>query len=283
MAEACPDGGTCHHGCTAPYCWRVENAGPLSGVYPDDEWPTSVRAASVAQRWRERAQASRDDARQAVDRATDLSLSPWNQALYGALYSAPFKVAGMQFRWQGEGFAVFEPGYLTQTVRLLCIVENAALHTIGAYRRGLALFSHSEVDMRVFAEDFVPLEWRSPAFLHCRSREPESPYSVILHLEGHTDEDALLGNLFGPQELASHHNPIAHELARVRHQPILWRDGDFALPSLWAVDSLDAERIEHMARKETREASWLRLEHRTMWVFDNEETFQDWAIGELER
>jgi len=40
---SCPDGGTCHHGCdpSGP-CWRVANAGPLSGVYPRDVWPEGV-------------------------------------------------------------------------------------------------------------------------------------------------------------------------------------------------------------------------------------------------
>lgn len=34
----CPDLGTCHHECQAA-CFRVISCGPLSGVYPDDEWP----------------------------------------------------------------------------------------------------------------------------------------------------------------------------------------------------------------------------------------------------
>lgn len=38
----CPDAGTCHHRCVSG-CWRVLHAGPLSGVYPDDTWPTNVR------------------------------------------------------------------------------------------------------------------------------------------------------------------------------------------------------------------------------------------------
>jgi len=37
----CPDGGKCHHDCLVG-CWRVGNAGPLSDVYPNDEWPESV-------------------------------------------------------------------------------------------------------------------------------------------------------------------------------------------------------------------------------------------------
>jgi NTP pyrophosphatase (non-canonical NTP hydrolase) len=35
----CPDGAKCHHGCGAR-CWRVDNAGPLSGVFPGDGWPS---------------------------------------------------------------------------------------------------------------------------------------------------------------------------------------------------------------------------------------------------
>jgi hypothetical protein len=46
-AEGCPDGGTCHHGCTTG-CFRVSWAGPLSGVYPGDEWPADVRAAEAS-------------------------------------------------------------------------------------------------------------------------------------------------------------------------------------------------------------------------------------------
>ena len=37
----CPDAGKCHHDCQIG-CWRVANAGPLSGVYPNNEWPASV-------------------------------------------------------------------------------------------------------------------------------------------------------------------------------------------------------------------------------------------------
>lgn len=47
----CPDGGTCHHFCTvlgdAP-CWRVHNAGPLSGVYPNNRWPTELKEPTMA-------------------------------------------------------------------------------------------------------------------------------------------------------------------------------------------------------------------------------------------
>jgi transcriptional regulator with XRE-family HTH domain len=39
----CPDDGTCHHECGTGPCWRVNNAGPLSGVFPGDEWPDHAR------------------------------------------------------------------------------------------------------------------------------------------------------------------------------------------------------------------------------------------------
>jgi hypothetical protein len=40
--KKCPDDGTCHHDCKAG-CWRVFTSGPLSGVYPGDQWPKDVR------------------------------------------------------------------------------------------------------------------------------------------------------------------------------------------------------------------------------------------------
>lgn len=42
MKRICPDGGKCHHECQKG-CWRVGTCGPLSGVYPNDEWPESVK------------------------------------------------------------------------------------------------------------------------------------------------------------------------------------------------------------------------------------------------
>lgn len=40
LQTTCPDGGTCHHGCAlGAECWRVPNAEPLSGVFPDNKWP----------------------------------------------------------------------------------------------------------------------------------------------------------------------------------------------------------------------------------------------------
>jgi len=56
VAEArrgrCPDGGYCHGSralagsppCPAGRCFRVRNAGPLSGVFPGDRWPATVLA-----------------------------------------------------------------------------------------------------------------------------------------------------------------------------------------------------------------------------------------------
>lgn len=41
LREGCPDGGTCHHMCQTS-CWRVSNAGPLSGVFPTNQWPMNI-------------------------------------------------------------------------------------------------------------------------------------------------------------------------------------------------------------------------------------------------
>jgi hypothetical protein len=47
----CPDGGTCHHKCPgAASCFRVAYCGPLSGVFPGDEWPGEARAIVKANR-----------------------------------------------------------------------------------------------------------------------------------------------------------------------------------------------------------------------------------------
>jgi hypothetical protein len=45
--QVCPDGGRCHHQCAelnSGRCWRVVTCGPLSGVYPGDQWPSDVVA-----------------------------------------------------------------------------------------------------------------------------------------------------------------------------------------------------------------------------------------------
>lgn len=42
----CPDNGTCHHGliCMAEQrCFRTVCCEPLSGVFPNDEWPKAYR------------------------------------------------------------------------------------------------------------------------------------------------------------------------------------------------------------------------------------------------
>lgn len=39
----CPDGGKCHHACAPSSCFRVGSCGPLSGVFPGDAWPASVK------------------------------------------------------------------------------------------------------------------------------------------------------------------------------------------------------------------------------------------------
>lgn len=40
MSKRCPDGGMCHHYCVQLDCFRVSCCGPLSGVFPNDTWPT---------------------------------------------------------------------------------------------------------------------------------------------------------------------------------------------------------------------------------------------------
>jgi hypothetical protein len=39
----CPDDGWCHHRCQKA-CFRVLSCEPLSDVFPNDEWPESIRA-----------------------------------------------------------------------------------------------------------------------------------------------------------------------------------------------------------------------------------------------
>lgn len=48
---ACPDGGACHHRCVRDGrdptkgrpCWRVRTCGPLSNVFPGDDWPEETK------------------------------------------------------------------------------------------------------------------------------------------------------------------------------------------------------------------------------------------------
>ncbi|MCK4784798.1 MAG: hypothetical protein KAV87_13685, partial [Desulfobacteraceae bacterium] len=44
--KQCPDGAVCNHDCESR-CFRVDNCEPLSGVYPDDKWPSEMSAADV--------------------------------------------------------------------------------------------------------------------------------------------------------------------------------------------------------------------------------------------
>jgi hypothetical protein len=41
-SDHCPDNGACHHGCADNNCFRVGSCSPLSGVFPNDEWPQDV-------------------------------------------------------------------------------------------------------------------------------------------------------------------------------------------------------------------------------------------------
>lgn len=51
----CPDGGKCHHNCNSSKgCFRVATCGPLSGLYPGDEWPASVTASNLMRPVREK-------------------------------------------------------------------------------------------------------------------------------------------------------------------------------------------------------------------------------------
>ena len=48
VALRCPDDGACHHECPSlAQCFRVLCCGPLSGVYPNDEWSPDIRAAAM--------------------------------------------------------------------------------------------------------------------------------------------------------------------------------------------------------------------------------------------
>lgn len=46
LSLVCPDGGKCHHACEVNSCFRVQFAGPLSGVFPNDTWPDEVKVAN---------------------------------------------------------------------------------------------------------------------------------------------------------------------------------------------------------------------------------------------
>jgi hypothetical protein len=40
--EPCPDEGACHHACITA-CFRVLVCGPLTGVFPGDQWPAALK------------------------------------------------------------------------------------------------------------------------------------------------------------------------------------------------------------------------------------------------
>lgn len=46
-ANRCPDMEVCRHGCRWS-CFRVRWCSPLSGMFPNDEWPKTMVEAAVA-------------------------------------------------------------------------------------------------------------------------------------------------------------------------------------------------------------------------------------------
>lgn len=90
----CPDDGTCHHNCEVypgRSCWRVHNAGPLSGVFPDDEWPRPLpervggfyredsSLPAMTEEWRRKYEAVSERWREYGARAEDpLALDPYS-------------------------------------------------------------------------------------------------------------------------------------------------------------------------------------------------------------
>jgi hypothetical protein len=42
--KRCPDDGRCWHDCKDKECFRVHCCGPLSGIYPDNQWPEHIVA-----------------------------------------------------------------------------------------------------------------------------------------------------------------------------------------------------------------------------------------------
>jgi hypothetical protein len=43
-SNTCPDRARCHHRCPLNACYRVRTCGPVSGVFPRDEWPPEIAA-----------------------------------------------------------------------------------------------------------------------------------------------------------------------------------------------------------------------------------------------
>lgn len=73
--RTCPDGGACHHGC-AYGCFRVETCEPLSGVFPDDQWPAEVLVLSQQSVRARRLALSLLDLGEGVD-GTESQLARW--------------------------------------------------------------------------------------------------------------------------------------------------------------------------------------------------------------
>lgn len=51
-SQTCPDSGICHHMCEEDGngCFRVGFCGPLSGVFPNNEWPQQIVEQEQAKR-----------------------------------------------------------------------------------------------------------------------------------------------------------------------------------------------------------------------------------------
>lgn len=43
IVRVCPDEAGCNHECGQSSCWRVKHGGPLSGLFPNDEWPAQIQ------------------------------------------------------------------------------------------------------------------------------------------------------------------------------------------------------------------------------------------------
>lgn len=43
LIRVCPDAAGCNNECGQSSCWRVKHGGPLSGLFPHDEWPEKIR------------------------------------------------------------------------------------------------------------------------------------------------------------------------------------------------------------------------------------------------
>lgn len=89
--NACPDGGTCHHGCDfdRPECFRVRTCEPLSGVFADDRWPEGVR----------RVYGEPSDSREEIRRIETGIACLWPDGLRRMHYDPEFKAAVTTAAW----------------------------------------------------------------------------------------------------------------------------------------------------------------------------------------